>query len=186
MRLTGTSFAERMERSASKGPDFSYLMPRAVEMLEGRTELPGLKPDPLRDRLLAGYRHLLVDEYQDTHGDQYRLISALAGRTRDDAKPSLLAVGDDDQNIYAFRGTSLAYIRRFLDDYDAEPHDLVEYYRPSTNIVQSANALIAHNQERMKAGQPIRIDPGRRSQPPGGRCETQDPLARGRVLVLDA
>ncbi len=124
MRLTGSSFAERAQRSGTNGDqtDFSGLIPAALDLLEGRVELPGLSPDALRDRLLAGYRHILVDEYQDIDEEQYRLVAAIAGRTlaEDEGRLTLLAVGDDDQNIYAFRGASVEFIRRFQADYGAE------------------------------------------------------------------
>jgi ATP-dependent DNA helicase RecQ len=99
-----------------------------------------------------------VDEYQDIDDEQYRLVSALAGRTRAEGKLTLLAVGDDDQNIYAFRGASLAYIHRFREDYRARVHDLVENYRSTAHIVAAANALIARNRERMKTDKAIRVD----------------------------
>ena len=83
MRLTGSSFAERLEHGGDAEADLATLIPRACNLLEGRVEVPGIEPDALRDRLLAGYRHILVDEYQDIDADQYRLISALAGRARD-------------------------------------------------------------------------------------------------------
>jgi len=69
------------------------------------------------------FRWILVDEYQDIGPDQYELISALAGRTQADAdgKLTLFAVGDDDQNIYAFSGASVEFIRRFEADYAAKP-----------------------------------------------------------------
>ena len=186
LRLTGGSFAERFQHGDQATADLDSLIRRACDLLEGRTQIPGIEPDALRDRLLAGYRHILVDEYQDIDADQYRLISALAGRTRDEAKLTLLAVGDDDQNIYAFRGASVAYIQRFRDDYQAEVHYLVDNYRSTAQIVAAANALIAQNRERMKTDQPIRVDRRRKDQPPGGRWTELDPLARGRVLVLEA
>ena len=65
MRLTGTSFAERLERAGEEGIDFDALIDQAVRLLRGEEEVPGLDRDELRDRLLAGYRHILVDEYQD-------------------------------------------------------------------------------------------------------------------------
>jgi len=185
MRLTGCSFAERLEGRADVGADLETLIPRACDLLEGRTEIPGIEPDALRDRLLAGYRHILVDEYQDIDADQYRLISAVAGRTREEGKLTLLAVGDDDQNIYGFRGANVAYIHRFREDYQAEVHHLVENYRSSGHIVAAANALITHNRDRMKTDRPIRVDGRRRKDPPGGRWEACDPVTRGRVLVLE-
>jgi ATP-dependent DNA helicase RecQ len=111
MRLTGHSYAERLAAGADSGADFDGVLKEAVDLLEGRAELPGIEPDTARERLLAGYRHILVDEYQDIDADQYRLVSAIAGRTLerggDDARLTLLAVGDDDQSIYGFRGASV-------------------------------------------------------------------------------
>ena len=70
-------------------------------MLRGEG-LPPDEADEQRERLLAGFRWMLVDEYQDVDEDQYQLISALAGRTLTggERKLTLFAVGDDDQNIY--------------------------------------------------------------------------------------
>ena len=64
-----------------------------------------------------------MDEYQDIKELEYGLISALAGRTRrdQDQRLNLFAVGDDDQNIYAFSGSSVRYIKRFEEDYGARP-----------------------------------------------------------------
>ena len=116
MRLAGASFSGRAER-----PDdgmFDEVMRRATALLRGEGLLPE-EADERRARLLAGFRWILVDEYQDIDGAQYDLISALAGRTLEDedGKLTLFAVGDDDQNIYAFRGASVEFIRRFEADY---------------------------------------------------------------------
>ncbi len=121
MHLTGTSFAELAERSRGEPPPFDRLVPDAIRLLRGETEVLGITPDDVRDRLLAGYRYILVDEYQDIDEDQYELISALAGRTESesDRKLAIVAVGDDDQNIYSFRGANVRFIRRFRDDYRA-------------------------------------------------------------------
>ena len=69
----------------------------------------------------AGLRFLLVDEYQDINGEHYELICAVAGRTlqTEEDRVSLMVVGDDDQNIYAFGGASVRYIRQFESDYTA-------------------------------------------------------------------
>ena len=189
MRLTGRSFAERAQRGDSdhQDPDFSGIIQAALDLLEGRVELPGLASDELRDRLLAGYRHILVDEYQDIDADQYRLVAAVVGRTlaQDEGRLTLLAVGDDDQNIYAFRGASVGFIHRFREDYGATVHYLVENYRSTGHLIAAANALIAHNRRRMKTGQPIRIDRRRRHGVPGGGWEALDAYGRGRVEVLE-
>ena len=85
-----------------------------------------------------------MDEYQDIDQPQYEMISAIAGKTLDDPdlKLSILAVGDDDQNIYAFRGTNVEFIRRFKQDYDADVHYLVENYRSTRYIIEAANQVI--------------------------------------------
>ena len=93
-----------------------------------------------------------MDEYQDIGPDQYALISALAGRTIPEAddKLSLFAVGDDDQNIYAFNGSSVEFIRRFETDYGAKPDYLTDNYRSTKNIIAAANAVIEPARHRMK------------------------------------
>ncbi len=98
MRLAGASFTGRAERPDEE--DFRDVIRRAVGLLHGEG-LPPEEADERRERLLAGFRWILVDEYQDIDADQYALISALAGRTRDDeaGKLTVFAVGDDDQNI---------------------------------------------------------------------------------------
>jgi len=186
MRLTGASFAERAERHKMENGDFDTLIPDAVRLLTGEDQFPGFEGDELRERLLAGFRYILVDEYQDIDQDQYQLVSALAGRTLSDpdSKLALLAVGDDDQNIYTFRGARVDFIRRFQDDYQAKNHFLVENYRSTANIIAAANCLIAHNHDRMKTDNAIRINKGRQKLPAGGPWENMDPVARGRVQLL--
>src|SRR5690606_11052784 len=112
--------------------------------------------------------------------------SALAGRTlnSEEDKLSLLVVGDDDQNIYAFGGASVRYIRQFETDYQARRYHLLENYRSTTHIIDCANKLISHARERMKADQSIRINHARRDQPAGGEYATLDPVAAGRVHIL--
>lgn len=185
-RLTGTSFATATTVAGDAAIDLSNLIPAATRILRGEQPVAGLEPDEVRERLLAGYRFVLVDEYQDIDEDQYALISALTDRVGRDpeAKLTILAVGDDDQNIYAFRGTNVEFIRRFQADYRAAGHYLLDNYRSTAHIIAAANQLIAHNRDRMKIGQPIRIDAGRRRQPPGGSWQARDPLAQGRVQVL--
>ncbi len=154
-------------------------------MLRGEGLLPE-EADEQRARLLRGFRWILVDEYQDVGPEQYELISALAGRTLsdEDDKISLLAVGDDDQNIYAFNGSSVEFIRRFETDYSARPAFLTGNYRSTGHIITAANAVIEPARQRMKAGHPIEVDRRRRSDPPGGAWTLYDPVAQGRVQVL--
>ncbi|MFH1466820.1 MAG: RecQ family ATP-dependent DNA helicase [Pseudomonadota bacterium] len=185
LRITGRSLADARRSPEADEALFDAILDEAADLLEGKRGVCGLEPDELRERLLAGYRHILVDEYQDMDARQYRLIAAIAGRgagaSGQELPLSLFAVGDDDQNIYAFRGASTAYIRKFEADYSARVRYLVSNYRATARIIQASQALIAHAPERMKREQTLRVDPARRRDPPGGRFERRDPLARGRV-----
>ena len=86
-----------------------------------------------REQMLGRLNWILVDEYQDIGEPEYELIAALAGKTlaEDDPRLNLFAVGDDDQNIYAWKGASVRFIRRFAQDYHAKEEYLVENYRSS-------------------------------------------------------
>ncbi len=185
MRLAGRSFTGRAER-----PDdemFRDVMRRAVALLRGK-ELSPEEADERRERLLAGFRWILVDEYQDVGREQYELISALAGRTLEDdaGKLTLFAVGDDDQNIYAFNGASVEFIRRFESDYGPRPIYLTANYRSTAHVVAAANAVIGPARNRMKAGHPIRVDRARERDTPGGAWAALDPVSHGRVQLLPA
>ena len=185
MRLAGASFSARAERPDREA--FREVMQQAVALLRGEGLLPE-EADEQRERLLSGFRWILVDEYQDIDSDQYELISALAGRTLEDGdrKLTLFAVGDDDQNIYAFNGASVEFIRRFEADYGPKPAFLTANYRSTRHIIMAANALIEPARDRMKTGHPIRIDRARAKNPPGGDWCGLDPVAQGRVQILPA
>ena len=129
-----------------------------------------------------------MDEYQDVGPEQYELISALAGRTLqdEDSRLSLFAVGDDDQNIYAFDGASVEFIRRFEADYAAKPAFLTENYRSPKHIIAAANLFIDPARYRMKAGHSITIDRARAKAPAGGDWQSLDPVGQGRGQVLPA
>ncbi len=185
MRLAGASFTGRWERPDQE--TFREVMRRAVALLRGE-DLSPEEADERRERLLAGFRWILVDEYQDVGPEQYELISALAGRTLEDdaGKLTLFAVGDDDQNIYAFNGASVEFIRRFEADYGPKPGYLTANYRSTAHIVAAANAVIESARSRMKAEHPIHVNRAREKEPPGGAWTALDPMARGRVQILPA
>ena len=185
MRLVGASFSERPDMPDDKA--FETLIREAIALLRG----DGLAPEDAneqRERLLAGFRWILVDEYQDVGQEEYDLISALAGRTLadEDDKLTLFAVGDDDQNIYTFKGASVKFIRRFEDDYSAKPVYLTENYRSTAHIIDAANTLIEPARHRMKTGHPIRINRARAKQPQGGEWGKIDPVSEGRVQISPA
>lgn len=182
MRLIGASFVETMVQES----DFKRVLIDAVRLLRGEG-MPPEDADEQRERLLSGFRWILVDEYQDIGPEQYELIAALAGRTLNDPerKLSLFAVGDDDQNVYAFAGASVRYIRQFQKDYQARLFYLTQNYRSTINIIRTANALIDGARNRMKSGHPIVIDGSRQKEPAGGLWEDLDPMGRGRVQILN-
>ncbi|WP_291995114.1 RecQ family ATP-dependent DNA helicase [Candidatus Accumulibacter sp. ACC003] len=189
MRLVGASFVGREQAFAGDGLAFDAALEKirrqAIELLKGGG-LPPEQADAQRDRLLAGFRWILVDEYQDIGPQQYELIAALAGRSSsdEDSRLNLFAVGDDDQNIYAFNGASVAFIRRFETDYAARAAHLVDNYRASAHLIEVANQLIAPAADRLKAAHPIRIARGRRKAPAGGAWSKLDPIGKGRVQIL--
>ena len=182
LRLTGGTMADRQQLTDN---DFSAVLKEASALLRGEG-LPPRDADAQRDQLLAGFRWILVDEYQDIDQDQYELISAIAGRTLADQsrKLTLFAVGDDDQNIYAYVGASVRYLRQFEEDYGAKPAYLTQNYRSSGHIITAANAWIGRARDRMKADHPITIDAKRRKLPAGGEWRQRDPIGRGRVQVI--
>lgn len=185
MRLLGISFAGKPETEAAR--DFDGIVMEAVRQLSGEG-MTKAEAEALRDTLIQGYRWILVDEYQDIGPEEYALISAVAGRSLDDPdlKLSLFAVGDDDQNIYAFAGASIAFIRRFEQDYAARPMFLTENYRATRHLIEAANTVIAPARDRMKAGHDIRINTARQADPAGGELAAMDPVTRGRVQLLQA
>lgn len=182
MRLVGASFAG----SATDVHDFDGIVMEAVRQLNG-DGLTKSEAEAQRETLIQGYRWILVDEYQDIGPEEYALISAVAGRSLEDPelRLSLFAVGDDDQNIYGFAGASIRFIRQFETDYKARPEFLIENYRSSGHIIAAANAVIAPAAARMKADHDIAIDRKRSKARPGGEMAALDPVAQGRVQVLD-
>ncbi|MCE2527724.1 MAG: ATP-dependent helicase, partial [Actinomycetia bacterium] len=161
----------------------------ANRRLAGQEEIIGAGPDELRDRLLAGFEYVLVDEYQDIDADQYEMITHIAERAGqeedEDRRATILAVGDDDQNIYAWRHANVRYLRQFEKEFKAERHYLTENYRSTRRIINAANFLIGNNQDRMKMEHPIRINAARAKDPPGGDWQQLDRRTRGRVSRIE-
>jgi len=108
--------------------------------------------DDIRDRYRRRFRHVLVDEYQDTNHAQYVLIQLLCAPETGPDKvdpPELMVVGDSDQSIYAFRGASISNILSFENDFPrARVIQLEQNYRSTQTILSAANAVIKHNKDR--------------------------------------
>lgn len=124
--------------------DFSELLLRCYELLE-RNEL-------VRTHYQQRFRHILVDEFQDTNVLQYRWLKLLAGCGLGPGGRSLnavFAVGDDDQSIYAFRGANVGNMADFISDFHAGQIKLEQNYRSTGTILDAANALISQNNGRL-------------------------------------
>ena len=117
--------------------DFAELLLRSHELWLERADILA----HYRNR----FRHLLVDEFQDTNGVQYAWLKLLAGSTG-----QMMAVGDDDQSIYGWRGAKIENILRFEKDFaPVVVYRLEQNYRSTGNILQAANAVIEHNAGRL-------------------------------------
>jgi len=133
--------------------DFPELLLRSYELLAAN--------ESLREHYRSRFRHILVDEFQDTNRLQYRWLKLLAG-----PESSIFAVGDDDQSIYAFRGANVGNMSDFERDYKVQNVIRLEQnYRSHGNILNAANALISHNRKRLGKnlwtaageGEPLRV-----------------------------
>ena len=133
-------YQERL--TSANAMDFDDLIMKTVEVLQRF-------PDA-RSRYRHRFKHILVDEYQDTNHAQYILIRELVGTDREGIPAAeLCVVGDADQSIYGFRGATIRNIMQFEEDYpDATTILLEQNYRSTQNILSAANAVIAKNESR--------------------------------------
>ncbi len=133
-------YQRRLE--ASNAMDFDDLIMKTVEVLQKFPEV--------RARYRSRFKHILVDEYQDTNHAQYMLVRELVG-TENEGLPmaELCVVGDADQSIYAFRGANIRNILQFEADYPhAQTIMLEQNYRSTQNILTAANSVISNNKGR--------------------------------------
>jgi DNA helicase II / ATP-dependent DNA helicase PcrA len=133
--------------------DFSELLLRCYELLSRNAAL--------REHYQERFKHILVDEFQDTNKLQYQWLKLLAGHNS-----ALFAVGDDDQSIYAFRGANVGNMQELTRDFHVESViKLEQNYRSHGNILDAANALISRNRNRLgknlwtseSGGEPLRV-----------------------------
>jgi DNA helicase-2/ATP-dependent DNA helicase PcrA len=150
--------------------DFAELMLRSYELLRDN--------DELRAHYQRRFQHILVDEFQDTNKLQYAWLKMFAGQNS-----SLFAVGDDDQSIYAFRGARVGNMTDFVRDFSVQHQiKLEQNYRSYSNILDSANELISHNQRRL--GKNLRTDQG--AGEPVRVFEATGDLAEAKWMVDEA
>jgi DNA helicase II / ATP-dependent DNA helicase PcrA len=147
-KVLAEAYTEYQRRLVAAGAmDFDDLIMVAVNVLEAFPEVAG--------QYRARFRHVLVDEYQDTNHAQYALVRELAGEpgpaTAEPSPPAeLCVVGDADQSIYAFRGATIRNIEEFERDFPgAEVIMLEQNYRSTQNILAAANAVVSRNPGRM-------------------------------------
>ncbi len=180
MRILGISFAQAAANPSDE--TFHAILRDAARLLKSDEANAFVT----REQILGRLNWILVDEYQDIGEPEYELIAALAGKTlaEDDARLNLFAVGDDDQNIYAWKGASVRFIRRFTQEYHAKEEYLVENYRSSSSIIDAASRCINGAAERLKRDHRLRIDDRRRADPPGGPWTGRDDVAQGKVQIL--
>ncbi|NCW93729.1 MAG: DNA helicase PcrA [Actinobacteria bacterium] len=128
--------------TSANAMDFDDLIMKTVEVLQ--------KFPDARARYRNRFKHILVDEYQDTNHAQYILIRELVGTDREGIPAAeLCVVGDADQSIYGFRGATIRNILQFEEDYpDATTILLEQNYRSTQNILSAANAVITKNESR--------------------------------------
>jgi len=126
----------RQELAKANALDFDDLLLYAVKVLKSSGDV--------RERYNRRFRHILVDEYQDTNRPQYELMRMLAG-----SEHNVCAVGDEDQSIYSWRGADIRNILEFEQDFpEARIIRLEQNYRSTQNILQAASAVVARNVKR--------------------------------------
>ena len=182
LRILGISFEDTATNPSET--EFDDLLRQATETLRADSEATMMVS---REQMIGRLSWILVDEYQDIGQSEFEFISALTGRTLvdEDTRLSLFAVGDDDQNVYSWKGASVEYIRRFQRDYSARLDYLVENYRSTANIIDASNRCINITKYRLKSQQTLRIDHSRIDHAHGGTWQVLDPIAKGRVQILN-
>jgi DNA helicase-2/ATP-dependent DNA helicase PcrA len=122
--------------------DFAELLLRCYELLQQEASL--------REHYQSRFKYILVDEFQDTNRLQYQWLKLLSGIQTQTQANAIFAVGDDDQSIYAFRGARVSNMLDFEKDFHVENLvKLEQNYRSQSHILDAANAIIAHNQQRL-------------------------------------
>lgn len=150
--------------------DFAELLLRTYELLS--------RNQPLREHYQGRFKHILVDEFQDTNDLQYQWLKLMGGRDG-----AVFAVGDDDQSIYAFRGANVGNMAAFEREFKVNNLIRLEHnYRSHGHILDSANQLISHNRRRL--GKTLRTDAGHGE--PVRIMETDNDVREAQWIVDEA
>ncbi|MEH0389262.1 DNA helicase II [Vibrio mimicus] len=130
-----TAYQEACDRAGLV--DFAEILLRSLELLRGNQHI--------REHYQARFKHILVDEFQDTNAIQYAWLRMMAG-----AQSNVMIVGDDDQSIYGWRGARVENIEKFTREFPSvNTIRLEQNYRSTKTILEASNTLIANNSERM-------------------------------------
>ena len=129
--------AYQEELKKSNALDFDDLLTKTYLMLASSQEA--------REYYQNKFRYIHVDEFQDTNAVQYRLVKILAGKHK-----NVMAVGDEDQSIYGWRGAEIGNLHSYIEDFGCKLYKLEQNYRSTKKILELANKVIAHNDNRMK------------------------------------
>ncbi|EGR0468341.1 DNA helicase II [Vibrio cholerae] len=130
-----TAYQEACDRAGLV--DFAEILLRALELLRGNQHI--------REHYQARFKHILVDEFQDTNAIQYAWLRMMVG-----AQSNVMIVGDDDQSIYGWRGARVENIEKFTREFPSvNTIRLEQNYRSTKTILEASNTLIANNSERM-------------------------------------
>jgi DNA helicase-2/ATP-dependent DNA helicase PcrA len=150
--------------------DFAELLLRCYELLS--------RNQPLREHYQNRFRHVLVDEFQDTNTLQYNWLKLMAG-----TNGAVFAVGDDDQSIYAFRGANVGNMASFEREFRVQNLiKLEQNYRSHGHILDAANTLIANNTKRL--GKNLRTDAGHGE--PVRICESSSDLMEAQWIIEES
>jgi ATP-dependent DNA helicase RecQ len=155
------------EQTKAQAMNFDQLLVEACELIEKGEEFEDADEDTQarRIQLLGKLEYIFVDEYQDVTEKEYRLIKAISGLNQSEDKTqsvqiNLCVIGDDDQNVFNFKGADTRYILQFQEEYKAKRLLINENYRSTENIIETANCLIQNNLIRCKQApeEQVRID----------------------------
>ncbi len=159
------AYQRRLARAGAM--DFDDLLLHAVQLLESHTAVAS--------RYAERFRHVLVDEYQDTNHAQYRLVRALTAHHR-----NVCVVGDSDQSVYSWRGADIRNILDFEQDFpNARTVRLEQNYRSTQHILDAANAVIENNRDRQPKRLWSDLGPGERVRV----VQCEDEQAEARLVV---